>query len=186
MVLEDSILKKFRAGNDVVFKEIFDCYYLPVKSYAFRYVGDDEVIEDFVQETFLGLWKKREGFFSLLAIKSFLYTSVRNASLDYLRHLKVQQQHEQELILWLSEEEDESILLEDEVHAMIYEAIKDLSEQSRRAVIMTMNGASNPEIAKELGVSVNTVKTIKLRAYRALRSRLKGAQWLFFLFLINY
>lgn len=86
-----------------------------------------------------------------------------------------------ELVLWLSEEGDEEFLLEDEVHAMVYEAIKDLSEQSRRVVIMTMDGASNPEIAEQLGVSVNTVKTIKLRAYRVLRERLKGLQWLLLL-----
>jgi sigma-70, region 4 len=50
-------------------------------------------------------------------------------------------------------------------------------------VILTMEGLSNPEIAKELGVSVNTVKTIKLRAYRVLRERLKGIQWLLLLLL---
>lgn len=55
--------------------------------------------------------------------------------------------------------------------------------RSRRVVILTMEGLSNPEIAKELGVSVNTVKTIKLRAYRVLRERLKGIQWLLLLLL---
>ena len=165
----------------MIFKEIFDRYYLPVKSYAFRYVEDDEVIEDFVQDAFLQVWERREHCFFVAAIKSFLYTSVRNACLDHLRHQKVRRQHEPELVLWLSEEGDEEFLLEDEVHAMVYEAIKDLSEQSRRVVIMTMDGASNPEIAEQLGVSVNTVKTIKLRAYRVLRERLKGLQWLLLL-----
>ena len=48
---------------------------------------------------------------------------------------------------------------------------------------MTMEGLSNPEIAKELGISANTVKTIKLRAYQVLRERLKGVQWLLLLLL---
>lgn len=165
----------------MVFKEIFNRYYLPVKSYAFQFVEDDETIEDFVQDAFLKVWEKREDFYYVAAIKSFLYMSVKNACLDYLRHQKVQRRNESELVMWLTEEGKEEFLLEEEVHAMVYDAIKDLSEQSRRVVIMTMEGASNLEIAKELHVSVNTVKTIKLRAYRVLRERLKGLQWLLLL-----
>ncbi len=180
---EDVFIKKFRAGNGSVFKEIFDNYYLPMKSYGFQYVENDEMVEDFVQDAFLKVWEKREDFYFVAAIKSFLYMSVRNACLDYLRHQKVQRRNEPELILWLTEEGEEEFVLEEEVHAMVYDAIKDLSERSRRVVIMTMEGLSNPEIAKELGISVNTVKTIKLRAYRMLRERLKGVQWLLLLLL---
>ncbi len=165
----------------MIFKEIFDIYSLPVKSYAFQYVEDDEIVEDFVQDAFLKVWMKREDFYFVAAIKSFLYTSVKNACLDYLRHQKVQRRNEPELIMWLTEEGEEEFILEEEIHAMVYDAIKDLSERSRRVVIMTMEGFSNPEIAEKLDVSVNTVKTIKLRAYRVLRERLRGIQWLLLL-----
>ena len=59
-----------------------------------------------------------------------------------------------------------------------------MSEQARRIVLQTMEGASNAEIAERLEISVNTVKTLKLRAYRILRERLKGVQWLLFLHLL--
>ena len=177
---EDVLIKKFRAGNGVIFKEIFDRYYLPVKSYGFQYIEDDEIVEDFVQDAFLKVWEKRADFY-VAAIKSFLYMSVRNACLDYLRHQKVQRRNEPELILWLTEEGEEEFILEEEVHAMVYDAIKDLSERSRRVVILTMEGLSNPEIAKELGVSVNTVKTQKRKAYAFLREELKH---LFIIFLV--
>lgn len=165
----------------MIFKEIFDLYYLPVKSYAFQYIEDDEIVEDFVQDAFLKVWVRREDFYFVAAIKSFLYMSVKNACLDYLRHQKVQRRNEPELVMWLTEEGEEEFMLEEEVHAMVYDAIKDLSERSRRVVIMTMEGFSNPEIAEKLDVSVNTVKTIKLRAYRVLRERLRGIQWLLLL-----
>ena len=95
---EDVLIKKFRAGNGVIFKEIFDRYYLPVKSYGFQYIEDDEIVEDFVQDAFLKVWEKRADFYFVAAIKSFLYMSVRNACLDYLRHQKVQRRNEPELI----------------------------------------------------------------------------------------
>lgn len=74
---EDVLIKKFRAGNGVIFKEIFDRYYLPVKSYGFQYIEDDEIVEDFVQDAFLKVWEKRADFYFVAAIKSFLYMSVR-------------------------------------------------------------------------------------------------------------
>ena len=52
---EDVFIKKFRAGNGSVFKGIFDNYYLPVKSYGFPYVENDEMVEDFVQVPFMKL-----------------------------------------------------------------------------------------------------------------------------------
>ena len=57
-----------------------------------------------VQDAFLKVWEKRADFYFVAAIKSFLYMSVRNACLDYLRHQKVQRRNEPELILWLTEE----------------------------------------------------------------------------------
>ncbi len=50
---------------------------------------------------------------------------------------------------------------------------------------MSLKGASNPEIALNLGISLNTVKTVKLRAYRVLREKLKEINWLLVIFLIS-
>ena len=130
------------------------------------------------------IWEARERFYSIPAIKSFLYTTVRNSCLIYLRHQKVKERNESEIARWILLEDEEKNILEDEVNTMLYEAIKDLSEKSRDIVIMTLNGSSNIDIAKELNISVNTVKTVKLRAYRVLRKRLKGIQWLL-LFLLE-
>ena len=180
----DVFIKKFRSGNEIVFREVFNRFYLPLKAYAFRIIDDETIVEDFVQDSFLHIWQARERFYSIPAIKSFLYTTVRNSCLIYLLHQKVKERNESEIARWILLEDEEKNILEDEVNTMLYEAIKDLSEKSRDIVIMTLNGSSNIDIAKELNISVNTVKTVKLRAYRVLRKRLKGIQWLL-LFLLE-
>ena len=167
----------FVARDKSFFKKIFDFYYLPVKSYAFRYVAHDGVAEDLTQDVFLKLWERRGDFNSPLAARSFLYTSVRNASLDHLKHQEVKRRNESQLRSRYTEKEDEGFILEEEVHTLIYNAIEALSQQARRVVILTMEGASNTEIAEKLNISVNTVKTVKLRAYKTLRVQLKGIQW---------
>ena len=171
-------------NDNTVMKRLFERFYLPLRSFAFRHVGDDSITEDFVQTAFLNLWERRENFRLVSAVKGFLYLNVRNACLNYLKRKRVEARHEQELAREMSEQESVDAALEEEVTALVYEALKELSEQARRIVLQTMEGASNAEIAERLEISVNAVKTLKLRAYRILRERLKGIQWLLFLHLL--
>ena len=55
---------------------------------------------------------------------------------------------------------------------LLHEAIKTLPRQAEKVIILALNGYKNEEIAQELGVSVNTIKTQKKRAYHALREKL--------------
>ena len=171
-------------NDNTVMKRLFERFYLPLRSFAFRHVGDDSITEDFVQTAFLNLWERRENFRLVSAVKGFLYLNVRNACLNYLKRKRVEARHEQELAREMSEQESVDAALEEEVTALVYEALKELSEQARRIVLQTMEGASNAEIAERLEISVNTVKTLKLRAYRIHRERLKGIRWLLFFHLL--
>ena len=89
--------------------------------------------------------------------------------------------HEGHVIRMLTEEDCADIALEEEVNRLVYDAVAALPEQSRRVVLLTMEGVPNPEIAERLNISMNTVKTLKMRAYRMLRERLKGIQWILLL-----
>ncbi len=184
-MIEVVLIKEFHAGNSLAFREIFNLYYHPLCSYAYRYVQDDTITDDFVQDAFLNVWERRKEFNALLPIRAFLYLNVRNACLNWLKHLGVRQRNEQEFASFLQEGEEENFIIEDSVHARLYEAIDGLSERAREIVLMTLNGASNPEIASTLGVSLNTVKTVKLRAYKVLREKLKGLNWLLVVLLFS-
>src|SRR3712207_9484526 len=65
-------------------KELFELYYRQLCLYALHYVGTNEVAEDIVQECFVTLWQKQPDY-----PKAFLYTSVRNRCVDYLRHARL-------------------------------------------------------------------------------------------------
>lgn len=177
------LIKQFTEGNRFVFKSIFEDYYRPLCGFSKRFIADSDVCDDIVQESFLGLWNKREGILSFKAVKSYLYSSVRNACLNHLRHQNVRDKNETDILALSSDWYYEDSIVEEEVHAEIHEAIKDLSPQSRNVIVMTMNGVTNPEIASELNISINTVKTLKLRGYKFLRERLKGVHWVLLLLL---
>jgi RNA polymerase sigma-70 factor (ECF subfamily) len=73
------------------------------------------------------------------------------------------------------------LVQEEETYRIIYQAIYGLPHQSRKIILLSLKGYKNPEIAGELQVSLNTVKTLKKNAYRELRDKLKDHVFVFFL-----
>ena len=132
-----------------------------------------------MQETFINLWEKRGIYSDMVYFKAYLYKSLYNNALFYLRQHKVSEDVDPGI-----EDDTESALnaiIEEEVHREIIAAIDKLPPERRRVVELSMVGYSQEEIAEKLNISVNTVKTQKRKAYAFLREEL---QHLFVLFLM--
>lgn len=144
-----------------------------------KFISETDVVEDIAQEAFLVYWEDKKQFCDINALKGFLYSTARNKSLNY-RKLKSLRSE----ILENSPDKDDSLyelILEEETYRILYEAIKKLPPQSQRIIELSMKGYKNPEIAEELEVSVNTVKTLKKNAYKFLRENLKDHAFVLFL-----
>ncbi len=72
-------------------------------------------------------------------------------------------------------------VVEEEVYAIIYKAIDELAPQSRKVILLSLQELSNGEIAEKLGISVNSVRTLKQNAYKKLKGLLKDYFYLLFL-----
>jgi RNA polymerase sigma-70 factor (family 1) len=143
--------------------------------FSFNMIKDKREAEDIVQEAFLNYWnRKNEISQDLTAIKSFLYTTVKNASLNLLRHQKVIKKFQDQLPQILID--DKSILnsiIQAEVISKIHNALESLPAGCQQISRMSyLDDKNNNEIALELGISVNTVKTQKQRAMQILRQKL--------------
>lgn len=170
-------------GNKNTFKEIFEEFYTPLCSFAYKYLEDTANSSDLVQEVFVTLWNSHAKFPTFGALRSYLFTSVRNSCLNHIRNAKVKE-HTKELSPdIMCNTTDDEYEIEATVYADVHKAIKHLSPQAREVVIHSMNGLTNIEVAEELNVSVNTVKTLKKRAYRILRDQLGGMHWVLILLL---
>ena len=103
--------------------------------------------------------------------KAYLYKSLRNNALFYLRQHKVNEEIDPSF-----EDDTESALnaiIEEEVHREIIAAIDKLPTERRRILELCMSGCSQEEIAEKLDISVNTIKTQKRKAYAFLREELQ-------------
>lgn len=62
--------------------------------------------------------------------------------------------------------------IEEEVVSNLYVALSEMSPQQRQVILLAIGGSNIAEISEKLGISVNTVKTHKKRAYSFLKARL--------------
>lgn len=173
---------KSGTGEIEKFESLFYELYPRLCALADHYLNDEEQSKDIVQEAFINLWNVREAGEMVQSVKSYLYTSVRNSSLNYLRDHKKNTSFPVES---LGERDSvfKEVVIEEEAIALLYASIEKLPPQSSRIMKYVLQGKGNLEIAQEMGISVNTVKTLKYNAMRTLKEELKEVYYVFILIL---
>lgn len=160
------------------YKELFDTYFYPLCSFAFKFLNDYEASKDVVQEVFIRIWNKNISFKEDKVIKSYLYTSVRNKSLDVLKSSSYRLStslSQSDIKILESESYFSRELIVEESSRLINEAINTLPYKCKQIIKLSLSGYKNDEISQELSISINTVKAQKRIAYSKLRVMLKGS-----------
>jgi RNA polymerase sigma-70 factor (ECF subfamily) len=172
--VNQNIILHIKRGDRKGFRAVFDSYFHALSAFGYKFVPDPPVVEDLVQESFISFWEKRLDFDHINAVKSFLYTSVRNKCLNHLKHQTVRKKHEPALLYELESDQNFSHhVIEEETFNLLLAEIKLLPESSMEIMILALNGLKNQEIADELNISINTVKTQKKIAYSKLKQKLE-------------
>lgn len=164
------------------FEDCFHSFFPAISIYIKRFIDDEEVARDMAQDLFIVVWEKFSDFESKEAVKAFLYRSARNALINYADHEKVKKLYATREAF--KEQVELSFLdnvIEEETFRLVYQAIDKLPEGRKKIVMLSLKGYSNPEIVNLLGLSINTVKTQKQKAYQHLRELLKNNFILHFL-----
>lgn len=156
------------------FESCFKELYPSLCGFAFQYLKDRDVSEDIVQDAFMKVWDKYSQFNQFYKLKAFLYISVRNSSINYLENLKVANKYYESNSGYNIEEDAdfEMRIIENEVNMLLYKAIDSLPHQTQNIIRLSIGNKKNQEIADELNISIDTVKTLKKRAYKTLRDTL--------------
>ncbi len=150
---------------------MFNTYYSRLCYYAYKIINNQESSKDIVQDVFLKYHSKPAEFSSELAIKNFLYLAVKNACLNFIRHDLVEKKFaENQVETALDQDQGLSHIIKTEALIAIKNAIEALPEGCRTVLKLAFfEGFKNEQIALELGISINTVKTQKQRALQLLR-----------------
>lgn len=162
-------------------ENLYAAYYPALCSYANQILKNSDSAQDVVQETLIKVWNSDRTFPDIQDLTWYLYRSVYNNSLFYLRTLNTREQLLQQLPVEEVEMPDEQFTqtVQEELIRQIYVYIEELPEERKKIILLSLKGHSGNEIAEILGISINTVKTQKNRCFKYLREKLKDSVLLF-------
>jgi RNA polymerase sigma-70 factor, ECF subfamily len=166
---QDIILKR---KFEVLFREHFTglCYF------ARKYTGDLDSAREIVHTVFIRVWEIRSEFDWDKPVKSYLFTSVYNRSMNYIRDNRKFLSHEEAVTRNLVM--DESVYADNletaELEGRIKSALSRLPEKCREVFELSrFDGKKYAEIATLLNISVKTVETHMSKALHILKDELR-------------
>ena len=179
---DQRLFEGIRFGNEVDFECFFRRYYPRLVNYAARFVAGHETARELVQDSFARLWERRCELREL-DLASLLFTMVRNACLNYLKHNGVVARHELEYTARMRGEERiysydflsdaEQPCLYEELQREVQKAVDALPDRCREVFRKSREeGLSNAAIANQMRISVKTVEAQITKALRRIRETL--------------
>lgn len=179
---DEELLKAVQAdGSERAFRLLFDRHYAALVTFAERILaGQPDAYEqaaDVVQNVFVALYEHADVEIAQ-SVRAYLFSSVRNACNNVIKHQKVVRKYEEQAAADFTEltpdsDGAERLIEQSEADAKVAQALQQLPEQCRRIFMMSrFEGASNQQIADILDISKRTVETQISNALKTLRKLL--------------
>ncbi|HCY40770.1 MAG TPA: RNA polymerase sigma-70 factor [Prolixibacteraceae bacterium] len=173
---EKDLIVRLKNGDQTAFELLFHFYYPGLVMYSTQFTTDRMEAEEIVQNFFVRFWQRHQQIVPSDSLKNYLFLSVKNGSLNYLKHKKIEEKY----IRSMSELANNHLIYEPDVYVetelqeKIKNAIDLLPEKCREIFIMSrIRGLKNEEIASELNLSKRTVETQISKALKVMRVELK-------------
>ncbi len=173
-------------GDRVAFGSLVEKYKQPVMNYIYRTLRDETEAEDLAQNVFLQVYKSRDRYQRTAKFSTWLFTIARNLCLNEIRRrsrhpadssknlirkmkTQPQRQYEDKKVSLPTEN-----MLHSELAAKIAEAVADLPENQRTAILLCrQDELSYEEIAEILDCSLSATKSLIHRGRVTLKEKLK-------------
>jgi RNA polymerase sigma-70 factor (ECF subfamily) len=169
------LLEGLIAGQESSYNELFNEYYLVLTVYARKYLGDMDLSREVVQDMFVRLYESRSLLKNVSSLKGYLYRSVRNSCLNYIKLNKIRNKHKENIRLAQSGPEYDLTeeIQESELEQRIFQIVSKLPERCRDIFKLSrVDGLKNDEIAEKFNISKRTVETQISKALKILRLEL--------------
>ncbi|MGL5682894.1 MAG: RNA polymerase sigma factor [Marinifilaceae bacterium] len=163
-------IKGINNQNMAAWELLYKQFYSALCVYAVRFIQDEDVVKDIVQDTLVRTWTLKKQFSDEASITWYFYRAVHNNCLYYLRNNKRIDYTVQinEFEDSLTEDEFTDMIL-DECCRQLLNVIDKLPKEQKHVMQLTLEGFSGAEIAEKLGISISTVKTHKYRSFKYIR-----------------
>lgn len=191
--IDENVIRRLAKGDEKAFSLLYDSYYTYLNTVALCYIVNRDAANEVVNDVFVNIWHKRSTL--VYPIHSYLVQSVKNGCLNYIRsqksldrvlgeHTKLMLDFQQDYIL--SNPTPLQYVESQEIEKEVLKAIDQLPEKCRHIFEQYLfNGKLPDEIAKDLVISVSTVRVQLKNAMDKLKISLNHLITLFILLFLK-
>lgn len=184
-------IKKLQQGEQDAFRSAFEAFYPKLVALACRFV-ERQVALDLVQDVFLAFWEQRFSV-EIDNLQAYLYKSIKNKCLDYLRHQEVVEEYEARIriaearVAFIENTTDLNEVFANvssrNMYELVEQSVKKLPLKCEQAFrLCYFNDMPQKEVAEIMNISVRTVERHIRRAILFLRSDLDKILLFIFMF----
>lgn len=161
-------MSKRETDKEKDFRILFEENYSKLYYASLTIVGDEDEARNIVDDMFASLWEKFDSG-SQTFNSSYLFTSVRHRSLDYMKRMRVRDDYARAFLV----SNEEAVVVDDideERMRIISHVMGKMSKQTRFAVDQCyMEGKKYAEVAELMGISREGVKKHIVKALKMMR-----------------
>jgi RNA polymerase sigma-70 factor (ECF subfamily) len=170
-----SLVQKVKSGDKEAFMTLTQMHQRKVFIMTYSFFRNKEDALDMVQETFLRLYQKIDSFRSGYNFEAWLLQIAKNLCIDHYRKNTVERREIESAKtveeMQISDQRAEGGERARDLRDILSRCVDKLAERQRTIFIMRhYNQLKNEEIARALGISPGTVKSLHFKAVQNLRA----------------
>ncbi|MEQ8472262.1 MAG: RNA polymerase sigma-70 factor [Marinoscillum sp.] len=172
--LDDQLFAKVKLGDVSSYEVIFRKYYQGLTRYAISIVRDPTIGEEISQEVLMYIWEKRHQINVTSTLKAYLFSSIKNKCINYIK-IELPKLQSTTDLSGISSMGETSMTADNAelIKKKIQHAIDQLPEKCRNIFVLSRyGGLTYNEIAEELEISVKTVENQMSIALKKLKESL--------------
>ena len=155
----DDIFIGLKRRDEAALSVLFDTYYEKLYLFAEKYIYDSDKAHDIVQDVFLKIWGNAERLELTSSMQHYLFASVRNGCLNYLKSLQIEDRNNRKYAEAYIESQNVDMVDDEELLARVRQVLDELPEKCREVCLLRfVEGYKYAEIAARLDMNENTVK----------------------------
>lgn len=172
---DQELTEYLRQGDQAAYTEIYNRYDRLLYLFAYKRLGNREEVKDTVHEVLLSLWQNHENVTLTYTLSTYLHAAVRNKILDLLSRKQVSTRYIDSFKNFIEPGYDatDHLIRHKELSAIIEKEVQALPKKMREVFDLSRkSNYTRKEIAEELGLSEQTVKSHMQHALKILKVKL--------------
>ena len=183
------LLQQVSEGDEYAFSELFKTYHNLLGEFILRLTDSEPLAQEIVQDVFLKIWINRSQLTEIDCFKAYLMVVARNHAFNSLKQIAREKSRKKEWVDSVLRLASNNIEETDAVNNsdLIDDAVALLPPQQLKVYTLSRReGMRQQEIAKQLNISLETVKKHMVLALRFLKNHLRTNRGLFILFIASF